>query len=95
MAIIKGDPYQKKSRKNAYALDGQKIRPIPREEFSGDVSARAVFIAANAGKLSKGRSVSQRRFGAASGGQQISRPLGGGTYEPNAVPHNPGNLGTT
>lgn len=94
MAIIK-DPYAKKQRKDPYALDGTKIRPIPREEFSDDRDARNVFLAQNANKLSKGRSENQRRFGADSAGSKIAPPVGGGTYQPVSAPHNPGNIGTT
>lgn len=94
MPII-NDPLSKKSRKDPYALDGKKIRPIPREQFSEDADARNVMIAANAGKLSKGRSMPRRGFGGASAGGNLGGNLGGGTYEPNAAPHNPGGLGTT
>lgn len=93
MAIIK-DPYAKKQRKDPYALNGNKIRPIPREEFSADRDARAVFAGGLAGALTKGPNSSQRRFSADSSGSKIKGALGGGTYEPSAAPHNPGNSGS-
>ena len=94
MAIIK-DPLSKKQRKDPYALNGRKIRPIPREEFSADRDARNVMLAANAGKLSKGRNETNRTFGGATGGTQIRGGVGGGVYEPRTAPVNPGNIGTT
>lgn len=92
MSIIR-DPNGKKSRKNPFALNGTKLRPIAREMLSAERDARNVFIAANAGKLSKGRNESRNRFGGASAGRG-GASLGGGVYEPNAAPHNPGNIGT-
>lgn len=94
MPIIR-DPNVKKSRKNPYALDGKKIRPIPREEWGEDRAARAVMVSSNAGKLSKGRNTSRSRFGSASAGGNLGGNLGGGTYEPTTAPRNPGSLGTT
>lgn len=73
----------------------RKIRPIIREEFSEDVSARAVFLAQNAGKLSKGRNTSQHGFGGSTAGQTIQGGINGGTYSPNSAPSNSGNIGST
>lgn len=98
MGIV-NDPNAKKRRKNPFALNGTKIRPIERELFSDERDAAALFAMDQKGKLLKGpEEGSRRRFGSLSAGSQVGGAnLNGGVSEPggSGPGHNPGNIGTT